>query len=97
MHALIRRYTAPPEVIDEARPQLADLEQTMRQLPGFVAYYFLETADGIATITVTEDEVGTEESMGRAATWVAQRLTETRALLSAPEVTRGEALIAATR
>ena len=31
----------------------------MRQTPGFVAYYFLETDDGIATITITEDEAGT--------------------------------------
>ena len=97
MHTVIRHYTAPSAVMDEARPKLADLEQTMRQLPGFVAYYFLETADGIATITVTEDETGTNESMGRAAEWVQQNLTETRSLMSAPEVIRGQALIAATR
>jgi hypothetical protein len=35
--------------------------------------------------------------MGRAAAWVQQNLTETRALLSAPQVTRGQTLIAATR
>ena len=29
----------------------------MRQTPGFVAYYFLDTADGVATITITEDEL----------------------------------------
>lgn len=97
MHALIRTNTAPSDVIDEARPKLANLEQTMRQLPGFVAYYFLETDNGIATITITEDETGTEASMGRAAAWVQQNLTETRALLSAPQVTRGQTLIAATR
>jgi hypothetical protein len=38
----------------------------MRQTLGFVAYYFLETDHGIATITITEDETGTQESMGRA-------------------------------
>ena len=97
MHTVIRHYTAPAAVMTEAQPKLADLEQTMRQLPGFVAYYFLETADGIATITVTEDETGTDESMGRAAEWVQQNLTETRSLMSAPEVIRGQALIAATR
>ena len=55
MHAVIRTYAAAPEVVAEARPKLADLEQTMRRLPGFVAYYFIETADGLATVTVTED------------------------------------------
>jgi hypothetical protein len=96
MHAVIRRYTASRDVIEEARPKLQHLEQTMRQTPGFVAYYFLATEDGIATITVTEDEDGTTESMGRAANWVQQNL-QNAASLGAPEITRGEALISATR
>ena len=96
MHAVIRKYTAPPDVIEEPRPKMQHLEQTMRQTPGFVAYYFLETDDGIATITITEDETGTQESMGRAAEWVQQNL-QRAAALGAPEVTRGQTLIAATR
>ena len=70
MHAVIRKYTAGPEVAKEMRPKVAHLEQTMRQTPGFVAYDFLETDDGIATITITEDKTGTQESMERAANWV---------------------------
>ncbi len=97
MYGIIRKYTASSDTIDEARPKLADLEQTMRQLPGFVAYYFLETEDGLATITVLEDEASTQESMGQAASWVKQNLPQTGASLSAPQVTRGQALIAATR
>jgi hypothetical protein len=89
MHTVIRKYTAAPNVVADARPKLAHLEQTMRQTPGFVAYYFLETEDGIATITITEDEAGTQESMGRAATWVQQNLPNSG--LGAPEVIRGEA------
>ena len=96
MHAVIRKYTASPDVIEEARPKMAHLEQTMRQTPGFVAYYFLETGDGVATITITEDEAGTTESMGRAANWVQQNL-QSAASLGTPEVTRGEALISTTR
>jgi hypothetical protein len=96
MHTVIRSYTAPPAVVTEARPKLADLEQTMRQLPGFVAYYFVATDDGLATITITEDQIGTQASMGVAADWVQQHLTETRALLSAPEVISGQTLLAAT-
>jgi hypothetical protein len=96
MHAIIRKYTCPPEVMAEGRSKLAHLEETMRQTPGFVAYYFLETADGITTITITDDETGTQDSMERAATWVQQSL-QTAASLGTPEVIRGEALIAATR
>ena len=94
MHAVIRKYTNPSDVQTEARPKLQQLEQTMRQTPGFVAYYFLETENGITTITITEDEAGTQESMGRAANWVRENLTSD---LGAPEVIRGETLINATR
>jgi hypothetical protein len=96
MHAVIRKYTAAPDVITEARPKLQHLEQTMRGTPGFVAYYFLETDDGVATITITEDETGATESMSRAANWVQQNL-DSRASLGAPEVTTGEVLLNATR
>jgi hypothetical protein len=96
MHAVIRKYTSSPEVLAEARPKLAQLEQTMRGTPGFVAYYFLETDDGITTITVTEDESGTTESMGRAAKWVQDNL-QARDALGAPEVTKGQVHLSANR
>ena len=96
MHAVIRKYTGSPDVITEAGPKLQHLEQTMRGTPGFVAYYFLETDDGLATITITEDEAGTTESMSRAANWVQQNL-DSRASLGSPEVTTGQVLMSATR
>jgi quinol monooxygenase YgiN len=96
MHAVVRKYTASPDVVAEARPKMQHLEQTMRQTPGFVAYYFLETDDGVATITITEDEAGATESMSRAANWVQQNL-ESRAELGSPEVTTSQVLINATR
>jgi hypothetical protein len=92
MHAVIRKYLAGQDVIDEAQPKLEHLARTMRETPGFVAYYFLRTPDGLATITVTEDERGTSESMSRAADWVRQNL-QRRGSLSAPEVTVGEILM----
>ncbi len=95
MHAVIRKYTAAPSVVAEAKPQFADLEQTMRQTPGFVAYYFIDTEDGVTTVTVAEDEAGTTESMGRAASWAKQHLPNST--LGAPEVTKGQMLINATR
>jgi hypothetical protein len=92
MHAVIRRYIAGQNVVDEARPKLEQLARTMRETPGFGAYYLLRTPDGLATITVTEDEHGTSESMGRAAQWVRENL-QTGASLGAPEVTVGEILM----
>jgi quinol monooxygenase YgiN len=95
MHVVIRKHTASPDYMAEVRPTLAKLEETMRAIPGFVAYYFVETDDGIATITITEDETGTAESMGHAARWIAEETPLTAP--SAPEVTQGHALISATR
>jgi hypothetical protein len=95
MHAVIRKYTASSDVIDEARPKFAHLEQTMRGTPGFVAYYFLETDDGLATVTVTEDKSGATESVGRAADWVKQNMPNSN--LGAPVVMQGATLINATR
>jgi quinol monooxygenase YgiN len=95
MHAVIRKYTTSPEYIEQTRPKLAHLEETMRSLPGFVAYYFVETDDGITTITITEDQTGTTESMGRAVTWMQENTPED--LPGAPEVTQGHLLLGATR
>ena len=53
------------------------------------------TDDGLATITITEDEAGTQESMSRAANWVQQNLSNSG--LDAPEIIRGETLVNATR
>lgn len=95
MHAVIRKYTAPSDVVAEARTKLVDLEQTMRGTPGFVAYYLIETDDGLATVTVTDDERGTTESMGRAADWTKRNMPN--ASLEAPQVIKGAALVNATR
>jgi quinol monooxygenase YgiN len=95
MHAVIRQYTADPDVAEQARPLLEDLKQTMRQTPGFVAYYFLETDDGIATITITDDETGTAESMTRAAQWVRDNLPNSG--LGAPRVTSGTVAMSTMR
>ena len=95
MHVVIRKYATSPEYIDQTRPKLAHLEETMRSLPGFVAYHFVETEDGIATVTITEDETGTAESMGRAITWMQENTPEE--LPGAPEVIKGHTLISATR
>jgi hypothetical protein len=92
MHAVIRKYLANQDVVDEARPKLEHLARTMRETPGFIAYYFLRTGDGLTTITVTEDEAGSSESMGRAAEWVRQNL-QSRGSLGTPEVTVGEILM----
>jgi hypothetical protein len=95
MHVVIRKYATSPSYIEQVRPKLAHLEETMRAVPGFVAYHFVETEDGITTVTITEDETGTAESMGRAVAWMQENTPFD--LPGAAEVTQGQALISATR
>src|SRR5829696_2766096 len=92
---VIRKYATSPSYIEQVRPKLAHLEETMRALPGFVAYHFVETGDGITTITITEDDRGTAESMGRAKTWMEENPPED--LPGAPEVIQGHTLLSFTR
>ena len=95
MHVVIRKYTASPDIIAETRRNMEGLEETMRSIPGFAAYYFIETDDGLATITITEDETGIAESMGRAASWIEQH-TPNHAP-GTPEVIERRTLISATQ
>jgi hypothetical protein len=59
-----------------------------------VAYHFVERKYGITTITITEDETGTAESMGRAVTWIRENTPAD--LPGVPEVIAGHSLISAT-
>ena len=95
MHVVIRKYTASPDIIAETRRNMEGLEETMRSIPGFAAYYFIETNDGLATITITEDETGIAQSMGRAASWIEQHTPNHSP--GTPEVIEGRTLISATR
>ena len=95
MHVVIRKYTASPDVIAETQRNIENLEETMRSIPGFAAYYFIKTDDGLATITVTEDEAGVAESMGMAARWIEEHTPNHSP--GAPEHIEGHTLLSATR
>lgn len=97
MYATIRRYSAGSEAVDEARPNLRNLGQAMRQIPGFVAYCFIETKDGLATVAITENEAGGAESIRRAADWVRETMPRTGAAMGSPQITQGQVLLDETR
>jgi hypothetical protein len=91
MYAVVRRYTSPSDLGSEIERNRANLEQTMREIPGFVGYYLINGGNSVATITVCNDRTGTEESNRRAAEWVRQYLPNSG--LSAPEVTEGNVAV----
>ena len=47
----------------------------IRQVPGFLEYFLVETGEGVLSISVFTDQGGADESTARAADWVQQNLT----------------------
>jgi hypothetical protein len=91
MHVVVRRYRGASALNDLLAQRSQEVEQLLRDVPGFVAYYAIRAGDELATVTVCEDQAGTQESSRRAAEWVRQNLTG--ASVGAPEITEGEAFI----
>ncbi len=46
----------------------------LRQVPGFLEYFLVETDEGLVSVSVFTDQDGAEESTRRAADWVSQNL-----------------------
>jgi hypothetical protein len=90
MYMVMRRY-ADRTVLDAVTERQADVEQVLRGVPGFVAYYAMRTGTGGVTVTVCQDQAGTAESTRRAAEWVRQNVSA--AAGSPPEATEGEVVI----
>jgi hypothetical protein len=95
MHAVVRRYRGASALNNLLAQRSQDVEQLLSEVPGFVAYYAIRTDDELATVTVCDDQAGTQESSRRAAEWVRQNLTG--GSLAAPEITEGEAFIQFSR
>ena len=95
MHAVIRRYRGASALNDLLAQRSQDIEQLLRDIPGFVAYYAIRDGDELATVTVCQDQAGTQESSRRAAEWVRQNLTG--GSVGAPEITEGEVFIQFSR
>ena len=96
MYAVVRRYTNASQLSDALVQHLDEIRTILSGVPGFKAYHALRTEDGgLVTMTVCEDQAGTQESSRRAAEWVRQNLTG--AAMAAPEITEGEAFLQFSR
>ncbi len=92
MYAVVRRYTGGGQLADALVQRRQEVEQILSGVPGFRAYYALRSGDGtVATVTVCDDQAGTQESTRRAADWVRQNMTGVS--MSPPEVTEGETFL----
>ncbi|MEU9135718.1 hypothetical protein AB0D33_07055 [Streptomyces sp. NPDC048404] len=94
MYAAVRRYEGVTDTAEAARVVNEGFVALMRQVPGFVAYYWIDAGDGVMVSTsVFQDQAGAEESISRAADFVRDNLA---ALLpNPPQVMAGEVVASA--
>lgn len=93
MYAVIRRYEGVTDPAEAGRRVSEEFLPLVRQVQGFVAYYWVDAGDGVMVSTsVFQDRSGAEESTHRAKDFVRDRLA---ALLpQPPQVTAGEVVAA---
>ena len=91
MHVVVRHYKGSAKLIDELVSRRKDVEELIKGVDGFVAYYLVKTADGGASISVYETEAGTAESTKRAAAYLKENLDGVAA--GPPEIIEGSTVI----
>ncbi|CAL9378559.1 MULTISPECIES: hypothetical protein [Streptomyces] len=89
MHAVVRRYEGVTDPAEAGRRVNEEFVPLIRDVDGFVAYYFVDAGGGVMLSTgVFRDRAGAEASTERAAAFVRDRLAEL--LPQPPQVTAGE-------
>jgi hypothetical protein len=91
MYVVVRHYTGAAQLFDTMEQRKGDVEQLLRGVPGFVAYYCFRSGGEGASVTVCNDRTGTQESTRVAGEWIRQNVPGLTA--SPPTVTEGESFI----
>jgi hypothetical protein len=89
VYATVRRYEGVTDSAEAGRRVSEGFVPLIRQVPGFVAYYWVDAGGGVMVSTgVFEDQAGAEKSTERAADFVRENLASL--LPNPPQVTAGE-------
>jgi len=89
MYAVVRRYNGVTDPQEMARRVEDEFVGILHQVPGFVAYYWVDAGDGVMLSTsVFDTEEEEEESTKRAAEYVHANHLD-KLLPNPPEVTTG--------
>ncbi|MGW5368958.1 hypothetical protein ACWER6_26305 [Streptomyces sp. NPDC004009] len=93
MYAVVRRYEGVTDPAEAGRLVDEGFVPILRQVPGFVAYYWVDAGNGVMLSTsVYEDRAGAEESVERAADFVRDHLASL--LPNPPQVASGQVVAA---
>jgi hypothetical protein len=89
MYTVVRSYfgKGAKELFDVLEKNKADVEKTIRSVKGFVSYSLVRSEDGGFSVTVCEDQAGTDESLKKARDWIAKNAPGTG--VAAPKVSEG--------
>ena len=93
MHVVVRSYSGQgaSEVFDLLEQKEGEVKDLISGVPGFVSYVaFRDGGDGGMTVTVCQDEAGTEESSRRAAGFVKDNATTVG---DPPTITEGDTVL----
>ncbi|MET0961375.1 MAG: hypothetical protein ABWY05_00940 [Noviherbaspirillum sp.] len=93
MHAVLRTYTGAGarQLFDVLEEKKADVEATLKKVPGLQSYTLLRSADGGMSVTVCADKAGADESVRVAREWIQKNAAEVRA--NPPVVTEGSVIL----
>jgi hypothetical protein len=89
MYATVRRYEGVTDPSEVGRQVQEGFIPIISEMPGFVAYYFVDAGDGVMVSTsIFEHKEAEEQSNWRAGQFVAQHLAPL--LPNPPQITAGE-------
>jgi hypothetical protein len=89
MYATVRRYEGVTNPSEAVRLVNEGFVQIISQVPGFVAYYWVDAGGNVMVSTsIFQDRAGAEESNLRAADYVRQYMAPL--LPNPPQITAGE-------
>ena len=76
MHATMRYYHGNAGLADQLAARGDEVRALLRAVSGFQAYYLVRLDDATVSITVCDDEAGTEESTQVAAGWLRENMPD---------------------
>lgn len=95
MYAAVRRYEGVTDPGEAARVVNEGFVPLMRQIPSFVAYYWIDAGNGVMVSTsIFRDQAGAEQSVSKAADFVRDNLATL--LPHPPQITAGEVVASAS-
>ena len=78
MYAVIRTFSGAgaKKLVDILEGRKSEVESLIRPVKGFVSYSPLRTAEGGVSVTVCEDQAGTDQSSQIARDWIAKNASD---------------------